>query len=175
MLEATHKNVKVFYEDTVQDWTRQTTQKAMIEELKQYPQEKVIHFIEKRMLTVETEIIKDIMEAEKLMGVIGKADNFLTKAEQIFDLSDPYIFRGKKKGDKIENGYMQIMNFLYTIRFHPEQELIIGIEFPENKLHELVRIQLIKALVSMPKIKQLYFTTRSEKMYDFVKKCSIPI
>lgn len=101
---------------------------------------------------------KDEIEAINMSFSLSRNINMRENIEFAYDMRDPFKFEEIEKGGKIDCGYLQIINFFYTIFVNPYKNLNIIIDNLHCNLHYLVQDKLIKDIMAYSRIDRLIFS-----------------
>ena len=119
----------------------------------------VIYFPYNRVMNVDKDVVDSIDVAFRL----NNKHSFRDRIEKVYDIKDDFALEDIFKGSKITCGYIQLINFFYTIHTNlsDNKNNIVIIDNIELNLHPLVLRHLIYDIVGIFKVDKLIISTHS--------------
>lgn len=131
--------------------------------VKNYDSENLLYLEKDRKLT----ITKDDIEMTKFTFQLEENGYDLqNEIEEAYDIKDQFAFENCKYGERINSGYLQLINLFFNIYLHKSDNLIVAIDLIEQNLHELLRVKLVKDILKFKKVKRLIITTYSQSILE---------
>lgn len=87
--------------------------------------------------------------ADAMARKLANEKTYIELVESKFDISDPFCFENKKIGDRIENGYMKLINILLFLRKDCKSKELITINLCDTRFHMVLAIELIRSITKM--------------------------
>ena len=103
-----------------------------------------IYFPSDRMMNVS----KDEIETIDISFKLAKGMTLRENIENAYNIKDPFKFEEIYKGKEIDCGYLQVLNFFYTIHSNPNKNLNIIIDNLHCNLHYLIQEKLVFDLMT---------------------------
>ncbi len=92
--------------------------------------------------------------------------NTLESIEYAYDMVDRFALEELQVGSLIRCGYIQLLNYIFSINLNDHKDLIVIIENFGSHFHSLVKRKFLHDLNSCGKIKQVVFTIYDKFNFD---------
>lgn len=119
--------------------------------------EHVIYFPEDRILQINE---KDMLSIDVANALLGQC-SLKKSIEKRYDIEDQFAFEGCKKGEFINSGYLQLINFFYYLSACCNSDSIVIIDNIERSLHMIIQKVLLEDMLGLFNMKKLIITTYS--------------
>lgn len=112
---------------------------------------------------------KSDIDSIDIMLKLENQNSFKYRIENAYDIKDEFSLSESFNGSKIMCGYIQLLNFFYTIytKLSCEKNNIVIIDNIELSLHPLVIIKLIDDIIEILKIDKLIISTHSNHLIQY--------
>lgn len=106
---------------------------------------------------------RDDIDSIDTMCKLNNKHSFKDRIQKVYDINDDFALDDTFRGCKITCGYIQLINFFYTIytELSRDKSNIVIIDNIELNLHPLVLKHLIYDIVGMFKVDKLIISTHS--------------
>lgn len=121
--------------------------------------EYTLYFPSNRIMNVGREEIEDYD-----LGVyLSRNFKLREELEKAYDMRDPFKFEELEKGQRINCGYMELLNFFYSLEMCGQDKINVVIEDFQNHLHYLIQGRLLLNLILLfgNKIDKFIFSTHN--------------
>lgn len=120
---------------------------------------------------------KNDIDSIDIMLKLQNIESFKNRIEMAYNIQDPFALNDTFKGSKITCGYIQLLNFFYTIyiKISNVKKNIVIIDNIELSLHPLILVRLINDIIKEFNIHKLIISTHSHHLiqnYSTMKKYS---